>query len=365
MHRAAAPLPRPSLDDWRRAIPGLKRVGDEWHGPCPVCGGADRFWVTRGRAHECIAACRHRCDFARILEAAGLMADRRRAAESAHYRRGGGTKQAAYAPSNHAGGGNVTGNAPYAPPDDAHGAAARRIDTATAIWEAAREMEATPAARYLRDHRRVWPDGIAFPAAARWLEKRAAPPWLQGGKSGLPDDAAGAIAFRFIDGGGALSAVTLDALTADGARAEDPRMPGGRWRKAYGVCMGACMTVGMRGGAPVVVVEGEVTALAAVWLASPAAQVMASGGAPFLRALMPMLARANRPVEVWADNDAPGRDAACRLAGGLRRAAAAAIVRYDFATDAAGSDAADALQAVIDATGWPAHARRAAANQPR
>lgn len=172
----------------------------------------------------------------------------------------------------------------------------------------------------------------------------------------MPATAAGAIAFQFIDAAGALSAVTLDALTATGERPDDPRMPDHRWRKAYGVCVGAFSMVGTQGGEPVIIVEGEISALAAVQLAKPGAQVMAAGGANFLRPLLPMLARGKRPVEVWPDGDAVGRDAAFRLAGGLRRAGVAAKIVFDYQTEARGSDAADALQAVINATGWPAHA---------
>ena len=44
-------------DDWRRALPKLRRVGGQLVGPCPVCGGDDRFYVTAQGA----AFCRHCC----------------------------------------------------------------------------------------------------------------------------------------------------------------------------------------------------------------------------------------------------------------------------------------------------------------
>ena len=47
---------RPSVDDWLAALPGLKRVGREHVGPCPLCGGDDRF-----RVGERGAFCRRCC----------------------------------------------------------------------------------------------------------------------------------------------------------------------------------------------------------------------------------------------------------------------------------------------------------------
>lgn len=44
--------------DWLAALPDLKKAGNEHHGPCPVCGGTDRFRVNdRG------AFCRKGCAF--------------------------------------------------------------------------------------------------------------------------------------------------------------------------------------------------------------------------------------------------------------------------------------------------------------
>ena len=40
-----------TLDAWRAALPDLKRAGGLWQGPCPLCGGVDRFRVLPdGRA---------------------------------------------------------------------------------------------------------------------------------------------------------------------------------------------------------------------------------------------------------------------------------------------------------------------------
>lgn len=55
---------------------GLKRMGNEYHGPCPVCGGNDRFWLAKGRSHDILATCRQGCGFGEIakeLISRGLM----------------------------------------------------------------------------------------------------------------------------------------------------------------------------------------------------------------------------------------------------------------------------------------------------
>lgn len=336
---------RPTLDEWRRAVPDLKQVGGEWHAACPACGGVDRFWVKPGRAHDAIAFCRHGCDFTALLESAGLQEARRDVRPQARYPHPRKSKQARFAQSNTSRRG--ISPQPYAPPADD---TARRIANAGAIWNASIPADDTPAAVYLREHRRVWPAGAGFPEAVRWLPKPQGPRWTQVGNAAMPTAATGALVFRFIDTAGNLSAVSLDALDGAGTRPCAAQMPGARWRKAIGVCKGAAAVMGKHGGAPIVVVEGEVSALAAVVLAGADAQVMASGGANFLPALIPMLSKANRPVEVWSDNDAPGRAAAMRLVDGLRRAGVVADVKYDFITAARGSDAADYLGEVSPQT---------------
>ena len=59
---------------------GLKRAGGEYKGPCPLCGGQDRFHVKQGHQHNLIVHCRHGCQFkelARWLTDAGLVEDTR------------------------------------------------------------------------------------------------------------------------------------------------------------------------------------------------------------------------------------------------------------------------------------------------
>ena len=50
--------------DWLAALPDLKKAGSEHHGPCPVCGGTDRF-----RVNDKGAFCRKGCSFQDIRQA--------------------------------------------------------------------------------------------------------------------------------------------------------------------------------------------------------------------------------------------------------------------------------------------------------
>ena len=46
-----------TLEDWVDTLK-LKRVGKEYKGPCPLCGGHNKFWVKRGDKHEVVIGCR-------------------------------------------------------------------------------------------------------------------------------------------------------------------------------------------------------------------------------------------------------------------------------------------------------------------
>jgi len=62
------------MPNWTKTLPdtaaalGLKKTGSEWKGPCPVCGGNDRFWLSKGRTHDILASCRHGCTFGEIAK---------------------------------------------------------------------------------------------------------------------------------------------------------------------------------------------------------------------------------------------------------------------------------------------------------
>jgi hypothetical protein len=116
-------------------------------GPCPVCGGIDRFsvntrkqlWNCRGceRGGDAIALVQH-LDGCSFVEAVRLLA-------------GDGPRPALARPASKSGG-------PRAQPDD-------NSQTALRIWDAAVPIENTPAESYLRHHRKLdIPDGVSGPA---------------------------------------------------------------------------------------------------------------------------------------------------------------------------------------------------------
>ena len=53
----------------------LRRNGAEHKGPCPICGGVDRFHVKQGNS-KLLLHCRNGCDFKDLAEAAGLGQER-------------------------------------------------------------------------------------------------------------------------------------------------------------------------------------------------------------------------------------------------------------------------------------------------
>lgn len=46
---------------------GLKRAGSEFKGPCPLCGGHDRFHIKTGAQHDLILLCRQGCSYSDIM----------------------------------------------------------------------------------------------------------------------------------------------------------------------------------------------------------------------------------------------------------------------------------------------------------
>ena len=47
----------------------LKQAGQEWNGPCPLCGGDDRFHIGPGAKRGTVVGCRHGCGFKDLAKA--------------------------------------------------------------------------------------------------------------------------------------------------------------------------------------------------------------------------------------------------------------------------------------------------------
>ena len=285
IYRSDVRDPLPSVEEWAAAL-DLTRRGREWIGPCPLCGGEDRFHV-RDSGGRAAVGCRGCIDgqpdgerakrFGEVLLA--VFPDR--AVPPARF-------------------------PARVPPAPVNGPEAARRAIAGRLWAAAVPADHTPARVYLAG-RLVWPpDGIGpgLPASVRWLPRGTAGRDVAADWYDVPEHTAGAIVYAFRQPGGAtIRAVGLDALDADGRR------PGKRWRRTFGQKKGASFVVGAVGGDPLVIVEGEVDALASMWLYHGSEVWAAGGGGATALAILDT----ERRVVIEADPDGPGRDAALKL----------------------------------------------------
>ena len=308
-----------TLDEWVAAIgtDNLRKVGREWVGPCPRCGGHDRFHVGHGKRAAVVAGCRHGCGFPEIAVA---VFGRDTASD-------------------------------WLPPHPLPRPVQRTSKPTTTIsptavavlWNQADECEGTPAAAYLRE-RLAWPPaGAGFPVipeAVRWLPAAIVPRSL----GSLPDNAAGCIAFRFtrrLNSETVVVAIHLDAL-----QSSDGRRTATRWRRSYGETAGAVFQVPALVGGKILetavrIVEGESTALAAALL-NPTENIRAAGGTSGLALAALEGLSSDCRIVLEADGDAAGRKAAENLYRAARRAG----FRVDVETRRDG-DAADYLEEIV------------------
>ena len=207
-------------------------------------------------------------------------------------------------------------------------------EAAVGIWSAA-ERETAPVGLNMAA-RGAWPPDLPLSGCIRWLTLASA----RRLDYRLPDDADGAAVYAF--GLGKVTGVQVEPMTLDGRNAPWPPGPkGGKplKRRSRGVLRGSPMSIGSDAAGPVRIAEGPADALAAVtWLGGTA---WVSGGTGFLPALVPMLAATGRPVEIFADDDRAGREAATKLQDSLiwQHDVAARLIRYP------GCDPAEALAA--------------------
>lgn len=379
-----------TLADWRAALEAAgwraaRKSAREWCGPCPLCGGRDRFHVARGRRVEVIAGCR-RCgaDFGALARAvfgepegptfrAGRMIDpetaRERSARNARRAprsapRPGSAPEAGKRPERPVPGrfrafpGDPPENGPPESPVSARnggprppvppesGGFADREAVARRLWERSGAVPSDPAhpARRWAARRSLWPEGAPWPDAIRWL------PGPEGGSL--------VAAFAPVSVRPAPSAVQLLHVAPDGRprtdrgglakrsrgrmagavcvigppRARDPaRHQGSRRRSRRGRRV---LPTGVTYAARLHVAEGIADALAVASRTGDAA--LAAGGASGFARLAGPLAAVGVPVVVWPDGDPPGRRAAEALAEGVRaRGGLAAVARVPDGEDPA------------------------------
>ena len=324
IYRSDVRDPLPGVKEWTAALE-LTRVGREWIGPCPLCGGEDRFHVRESEGRG-VVGCRGCIDGQSSGERAKRFGELLKAVFPA---RGGGVAR-------------FPAPAPRTRPDPVNGHEAAHRAIAGRLWAAAVPADDTPARAYLAG-RWVWPpDGIgpSLPASVRWLPRGAVGRDVAADWYGVPEHTAGALVFAYRLPGGDLAAVELEALLTDGTR------PDPRWRKTYGPRTGAAFEAAA-GGRETVLCEGAVTALAARWL-HPDCRVLATGGTSGLEAVarqvkgrlvlkvdgdaagQAMMARiqAARPLgEVQAAFSPPGQDSVDEWTGTVVERAA--IMEFD------------------------------------
>ena len=286
--------------DWVGMLTEHKRSSRTLVGPCPTCGGDDRFHVTQTRDGRVLVGCRGCID--------GQTSSVRREQFQKIVR-------------------IVFGDAPkpdaFTPPKPAPAPKPpKRGPLAERLWDAGLKPKAVAVRAYLA-RRRIWPnaaEAILLPdESLRWLPaaslRRLLPQPLQDDGSRrcpLPESAAGCLAFAFRTEEGRLTAVSLEGLMSDGGFP-----PEGRFRRTYGRREGSFFAPRRSSGNETIVVcEGEMDALAAVAMGHgrgngfAGAEVRAYGGtANLASAALP----GERRVIVVTDGDDAGWGSALRL----------------------------------------------------
>ena len=200
-------------EDAARAA-GWKRVGREFHGPCPVTGaGKNCAWVALGRDGGIAAGCRA-CspsggglspdDYRDHLVALGLPEPARRSPAGYEPVR---PRRRAQTPSSRPAG------ALSAPEPAASDLPAR-------VWAAASDPAGSPGWRYLV-RRGAWPAAEPLPESVRWVSAQAAADAGEGRPASM-SGAVGALCYRYAapGDGDATHAVAVEAVTADAVAAK-------------------------------------------------------------------------------------------------------------------------------------------------
>ena len=257
--------PLPSWADWsdQAEALGLRLRSGELKGPCPSCGGTDRFHIRRS-GPDARVGCRGCID-------------------------GGGTGfgaviRAVFPERFDTIGSPSISHTLRQTPKSPQPADTGPDPLVAQLWTRAVPPDPTPGRLYLA-LRFAWPPhgiGPNLPTTVRWLDVQAAPAKVPDARwFGLPDGAAGALVFAWKRSAGADPvAMSLEALDTAGRRIEP------RWRRTFGTRAGTVFEARApsSGTDPVHVAEGEVDALAlalAPWCR--AGGVYAAGGTSGMR----------------------------------------------------------------------------------
>ena len=278
-----------------------RRSGSEWKGPCPKCGGTDRFHVAPGRKQPVLAYCRHGCPYSELKRE--VFGDRLR--DRSRSVPGPCTPRRAPVPA-------VPGAAEPSvrEEEDAGGATMRGPCRARTWWRDSQPVPVDPnhPARRWAAHRNLWPPRERFPDMLRWVGRTDGPGSLVAGLWRLPEWAAGPCK--------APRAVQLIHVDAHGRPREDKLA--GPTSATTGPQGGRVFVVGelLAVAGIVHVAEGIADALAIAAHCEGAA--IAAGSTANTPKLAPDLGRLRKPVAIWPDGDPAGRKAASELMRRLR-----------------------------------------------
>lgn len=300
---------------------GLRKTGGrDWNGPCPLCGGTDRFHVRDGDGRA-IVGCRGCMD--------GRPERGQRYGEIMRLFRG----------QDHAA-------APVRRPRPAPTPKRDTLPYARKLWAAAVQVPADPehpARRWLAA-RHLWRPDLQLPPSVRWLPSTRGP-------------AVGAIVAAFArPNTGKPSAVQLVHVDADGRPAPDRPGDRGLTKRSYGHMTGAVCVAGLpdASGGFVQVAEGLADTLAlAARLPWPA---VCLGGTPGFHNsdVARWLADFGGYVQVWRDPGEPGREAAEILTAAIVALGGAAVIKH--AGGGTDPGAAGAPFAPLDEQQWRTYA---------
>ena len=293
--------PLPTVEEWSERLELKKTAARSYAGPCPLCGGTDRFHVS-GHGDRCLVGCRGCIDgeppkqrsirFKELL--AQVFPDRINKIDPT----------------------NKTTR--YKPLPPAKPAAAQVHNPIPALlWKNSISPDNTPAHIFIL-RRGLWPPQLPLSLIRplRWLPKHASPK-RQKRWPGLPPHCTGALIVNYTND--QKQAVYLEAFDSQGKHIKDKDAP--RWRRTLGSPAGSMAILQPpfleADKQPPVIVEGITTALGALWL-YPGHPIISLGSYAYYQQATPILAKLHNNYIIDADGDPHGRDATLKLHTALK-----------------------------------------------
>jgi len=303
---------REAYVSWAGQQLATRPTATEVKGPCPVCGGTDRFWINQTGSH-----CRHckeqpgypREWYKALLQELGLF-------------------------------NNLVGSS-YTPIQESkttiqlppvisraksqkatHGNGHFNYDPVE-LWNISSLAPHTPAETYLREYRQCWPEHEPLPLSTRWIPRESYSRLKNSAGTGpnkypeLPPNSAGALLFVYVSSNGQPVGIGTVALSTLGRRIPffwgKKRMKMITLGKKTGLFWCHLRRKDLQYDPPLHVAEGPVTAMAACTLATMSGQLgsvaaIATGGAHNLRTVHELITA--QPVILHVDGERAGGIAA-------------------------------------------------------